>query len=183
MPGFDAVGARVAIRRPVAGDCDEFIHLMQISPEFHLPWLDPPKTPEAFADYLACRKDPFNDGFLVCGRDSGRIMGVININCIIGGFFQSAFLGYYAGAPYAGQGYMTEGMRLVTGYAFTQKKLHRLEANIQPGNAASIALVRKCGFRKEGYSPRYLQVLGQWCDHERWALLADDPTVSRESTS
>jgi ribosomal-protein-alanine N-acetyltransferase len=69
---------------------------------------------------------------------------------------------------------MTDGMRLVTRYAFDEMKLHRVEANIQPDNIASIALVRKCGFRLEGFSPRYLQVFGEWRDHERWALLADE---------
>ena len=57
-------------------------------------------------------------------------------------------------------------------HAFKSMKLHRLEANIQPGNAASIALVRSCGFSKEGYSPRYLKIGGRWRDHERWAILA-----------
>ena len=69
---------------------------------------------------------------------------------------------------------MTKGMRLVTAYAFSEMNLHRLEANIQPQNVASIALVCRCGFHKEGLSPRYLKVLGQWRDHERWALLADE---------
>jgi ribosomal-protein-alanine N-acetyltransferase len=52
--------------------------------------------------------------------------------------------------------------------------LHRVEANIQPNNAASIALVKRCGFRLEGFSPRYLKIAGEWRDHERWALLADE---------
>ena len=69
---------------------------------------------------------------------------------------------------------MFEGMKLVTQFAFTEMGLHRVEANVQPGNAGSLALVRKCGFRREGFSPRYLQVLGEWRDHERWALLADE---------
>jgi [ribosomal protein S5]-alanine N-acetyltransferase len=174
MSMFDAFGERVGIRRPTAQDRDEFIELMRASKEFHLPWLDPPKTTDQFNDYLYNRQPPDNDGFLICCRTSGRIIGVINTNCIVRGYFQSAYLGYYVGAPFAGQGYMSEGMRLTTRYAFTEMKLHRLEANIQPDNLPSIALIRKCGFRKEGFSPRYLQVLGQWRDHERWALLADE---------
>lgn len=62
-------------------------------------------------------------------------------------------------------------MSVVIRRAFGELKLHRLEANIQPGNVASIALVRACGFALEGYSPRYLKIGGRWRDHERWALL------------
>jgi ribosomal-protein-alanine N-acetyltransferase len=64
-------------------------------------------------------------------------------------------------------------MRLLVRHAFTAMKLHRLEANIQPGNQASIALVKRCGFEREGYSPRYLKIGGRWRDHERWAIRAD----------
>jgi [ribosomal protein S5]-alanine N-acetyltransferase len=73
------------------------------------------------------------------------------------------------------RGLMTQALRLCTAFAFSELGLHRLEANIQPTNAASIALVRRVGFRKEGFSPRYLMIDEMWCDHERWALLADDP--------
>jgi ribosomal-protein-alanine N-acetyltransferase len=68
---------------------------------------------------------------------------------------------------------MTEGMRAVLAQAFGPLKLHRLEANIQPGNVASIALARRCGFACEGFSPRYLKVAGRWRDHERWAIHAE----------
>jgi [ribosomal protein S5]-alanine N-acetyltransferase len=181
-PEFDAVGERVAIRRPAALDCDEFIRLMRASESLHHPWLAPPRTADEFKGYLCGRQSPTEAGFLICCRESGAIAGVININCIVRGYFQSGYLGYYVGAPYAGQGYMTEGMRLVTAYAFGQMKMHRLEANIQPDNMPSIALVRKCGFRREGFSPRYLQVLGQWRDHERWALLADESSMPEFAT-
>jgi ribosomal-protein-alanine N-acetyltransferase len=110
----------------------------------------------------------------VVGKDSREIAGVINVSCILRGNFQNAFLGYYAFAGSAGQGFMVEGLRLVLRHAFEKLKLHRLEANIQPGNAASIGLVRGCGFMKEGFSRRYLKVAGGWRDHERWALLAED---------
>jgi ribosomal-protein-alanine N-acetyltransferase len=69
---------------------------------------------------------------------------------------------------------MTEAVRLTVAYAFRELALHRVEANIQPDNHSSVALVRRVGFRKEGFSPRYLQVGGTWRDHERWALLADE---------
>lgn len=68
---------------------------------------------------------------------------------------------------------MTEALRAAVSYAFGDLGLHRLEANIQPENVASIALVRRLGFQKEGFSPSYLRLGGQWRDHERWALLAD----------
>jgi len=110
----------------------------------------------------------------VIERRSGAIAGVININEVIRGAFQCGALGYYAFSPYAGRGLMYEGMLLVLKYAFQKLKLHRVEANIQPGNWASIALVRKCGFVREGLSRRMLKVCGKWRDHERWALLVED---------
>jgi ribosomal-protein-alanine N-acetyltransferase len=69
---------------------------------------------------------------------------------------------------------MSEAIRLILRYAFNDLKLHRLEANIQPGNVASIALVRRAGFVLEGYSRRYLKISGRWRDHERWAILIED---------
>jgi [ribosomal protein S5]-alanine N-acetyltransferase len=69
---------------------------------------------------------------------------------------------------------MTEALSLAIGQAFGDLGLHRLEANIQPGNAASLALARRLGFRREGFSPRYLCIAGRWRDHERWALLSDE---------
>jgi ribosomal-protein-alanine N-acetyltransferase len=174
MGPFLLEGIRVGIRRPCADDSAEFVALVRESAALHHPWGEYPTTPEKFADYLERRALPDQDGFVVCERERGAIAGVININSIVRGFFQSGYLGYYAAARFARRGYMTEGMRLVVRFAFDELKLHRLEANIQPENVASIALVRRCRFRKEGFSPRYLKILGEWRDHERWALLADE---------
>jgi [ribosomal protein S5]-alanine N-acetyltransferase len=173
MTIFDLADERVGIRRPTAADCDEFLAMVNGSQSLHRPWVDPPSTAERFGDYLNSREGPRDDGFLVCDRKSGSIAGVVNLNCIVRGLFQSAYLGYYARAEFAGKGYMTEGLGLVARFAFEEMGLHRLEANIQPGNVASIALVRRCGFRKEGFSPKYLRVMGEWRDHERWARVAE----------
>jgi [ribosomal protein S5]-alanine N-acetyltransferase len=112
-------------------------------------------------------------GFLVLRRKDQQLVGVINLNNVIRAAFQSAFLGYYAFSPLGGQGLMREGMLLVIQHAFTVLKLHRLEANVQSANLRSIALLRKCGFVREGFSRRYLKVGGRWRDHERWAILRD----------
>jgi ribosomal-protein-alanine N-acetyltransferase len=111
-------------------------------------------------------------------RSDGALAGVVNLNNIIGGGLQQAFVGYYGLAPHYGQGYMTEGLKLVVEHAFVDLRLHRLEANIQPANEPSKKLAQRAGFRYEGFSPRYLQVGGEWRDHERWALVSDDPPIS-----
>jgi ribosomal-protein-alanine N-acetyltransferase len=175
MGPFLLTGERVGIRRPSEADAAEFIALMRASAELHQRWVEYPTTLEKFREYVRRRERPDHESFLVCDRTSGAIAGVININSIVRGFFQSGYLGYYVGVPFARRGYMTEGLSLVIRYAFDEVKLHRLEANIQPDNVASIALVRKLGFRHEGFSPRYLRINGEWRDHERWALLADEP--------
>jgi ribosomal-protein-alanine N-acetyltransferase len=74
---------------------------------------------------------------------------------------------------------MTDALRLLLEEAFERLRLHRVEANIQPGNAASISLVRRSGFRLEGLSPRYLKIGGRWRDHERWAILSEDWRAGR----
>ena len=112
--------------------------------------------------------------FFLRDCETGGIAGVLELSEITRGILQSAYLGFYAMAPHAGRGYMREGLELVLRYAFRDLKLHRVEAAIQPGNARSLALVRRCGFTKEGFSPRYLKIGGRWRDHERWALLIDD---------
>jgi ribosomal-protein-alanine N-acetyltransferase len=74
---------------------------------------------------------------------------------------------------------MLEGLGLVLRHAFGTLGLHRVEANVQPDNARSIALVEGLGFRREGYSPRYLKIGNRWRDHVRFAMLADEFTSAR----
>lgn len=94
-----------------------------------------------------------------------------NLSQIVRRTLQSAYLGYAVGKPFAGQGYMRDGIDLVLRRAFVTLRLHRAEANIQPGNRASIALAQGAGFNREGFSPRYLKIADRWRDHERWAIL------------
>jgi [ribosomal protein S5]-alanine N-acetyltransferase len=164
---------RVRLRAPTLDDRDEFIAAMQASRALHRPWLSPPTTPAAFDTFLGRVDNEFDDPMILVSGDDGALLGYYVLSWIIRGPLQSAFLGYGAVAAHAGRGYMTEGMHLVLRRAFTELRLHRVEANIQPGNAASLALVRRCGFEREGYSPRYLKIRGRWRDHERWAITVE----------
>ena len=116
-------------------------------------------------------------------RQGGRLVGVVNVSNIVRRTFQSASLGYYAFDGFAGQGLMREALQRVLARAFGQLKLHRLEANIQPDNAPSLALVRRCGFVHEGFSRRFLKLAGRWRDHERWAILAEDWRAARRNVA
>lgn len=163
--------ARVLIRPPRPGDCLAVLAAVRRSRRLHRGWVSPPRTPKAFAAYLNRLASGCHHGFLVIRRDDSQIAGLINLNNVIRGAFQNAFLGYYAFSPWARQGFMEEGMTLVIRRAFSTLKLHRLEANVQSGNLRSLALLRKCGFKREGFSRRYLKVAGRWRDHERWAIV------------
>ena len=104
----------------------------------------------------------------------GALAGVVNLNAILRGSLQGAYLGFYAHADHAGQGLMTEAIHLALARAFRVLKLHRIEANVQPNNHRSLATVARCGFRREGFSPGYLKIGGRWRDHERWGILAKE---------
>jgi ribosomal-protein-alanine N-acetyltransferase len=113
-------------------------------------------------------------GLVVCRTEDDALVGVLNLSEIVRGAFQSAYIGYYAFAPYAGRGYMAEGLELTLRFALRVMRLHRVEINIQPANARSIRLARRAGFRREGFSRRYVKIAGRWRDHERWALTVED---------
>jgi ribosomal-protein-alanine N-acetyltransferase len=169
-----SLASRVELRQPRLSDCAAWCELIRQSRRFLAGRVSTPATASAFSAYLARASDPAGASRLIWRRADGALIGAINLSEIVRGNFQSAYLGYYVGAAYAGHGYMTEALQLMLGIAFRRLRLHRLEANIQPGNRASIRLVKRAGFRREGYSRRYLKIAGQWRDHERWALLADE---------
>ena len=165
--------ARVRLRPLVPDDQDEFIAQARASTGLHHPWYTLPTTPEAFQAYLVKYSQPTAEGLLVCLRDGGALAGMITIDSIVRGRFQSATLSYAAFASAAGRGYMSEGLALVLRHAFCELRLHRLEANIQPANQASLRLVGRLGFRQEGYAPAMLFIDGAWRDHERWAITVE----------
>ena len=165
---------RLELAIPRAEDCAAWGELVLASRHFFAGRVSTKATPAAFAAYLASARDSSGACRLIWRRADRTLVGAINLTEIVRGKFQSGYLGYYIGAAYARNGYMTEALQLMLALVFRRLRLHRVEANIQPGNRASLRLVKRAGFRREGYSRRYLKIAGRWQDHERWALLAED---------
>jgi ribosomal-protein-alanine N-acetyltransferase len=149
-----------------------FLEAVGRSTALHHPWVAPPATPEAFAALVA-RQGERHVSYLAL-QEKSQLVGCLNLSEIVRGSFESAYLGFYAFEPHAGQGLVKQALRLVMIEAFTILRLHRLEANIQPANERSRRLVESVGFREEGYSPRYLRIGGEWRDHVRYGVTVEE---------
>jgi ribosomal-protein-alanine N-acetyltransferase len=169
-----ARGERVVLRRPTAADEPAFLAAVRASRDLHVPWTFLPETRDAFRAMVERATDPTDALPLIHLREDGTLVGVAHLGQIFLGDFRSAYLGYSAFVPHEGKGLMTEGLALVLRHAFGTIGLHRVEANIQPENTRSIALVERLGFRREGFSPKYLRIGGEWRDHVRYAILSDE---------
>ena len=168
------MAARVRLALPVPADRREFVDLVEASVELHRPWTYPPADAASFRRLLERNRGDDFYALLARRTEDDSIIGLFEFSSIVRGGFQNAYLGYWVGAPFARRGYMREAMQLALRFAFGDLKLHRVEANIQPANTPSLELAKRSGFRREGFSPRYLKIGGRWRDHERWAILADE---------
>src|SRR5258708_14209805 len=167
-------GERVYVRRKTDGDAKEVIATVRGRRGLHGPWVYPTETKAAFDGYIRGNQEKDFVGLLVCRIADDRIVGMANLSQIFRGNLQGAYLGFWATAEFAGQGYMREGLRLVLRYSLKKLRLHRLEANVQPANELSKALIKRCGFRYEGFSPRYLKGGCLWRDPEPCAMPTED---------
>ena len=164
-------GEHVFLRHMEAVDEPEFLRAVRSSRKLHRLWSYLPETSADFRDMLV---RPLGESYLICLIEDGALAGSASLGHIVFGNLRSAYLGYSAFVPNQGRGFMTEGLELVLRHAFGTLALHRVEANVQPDNARSIALAERLGLRREGFSPRYLKIGGRWRDHVRFAMLADE---------
>ncbi len=170
--------SRVVLARVRRTDAAELIALNRESVDYHEPWETAFKDRSGFERWFERSVAGAHVLLIARERATNQVVGVINFNDIVMGALRGAYCGYW-GYPRTGRrGLMTEALREAVRFGFEELGLHRIEANIQPGNARSIALARRAGFTKEGFSPRYLFLSGAWRDHERWAILADDPKTT-----
>jgi ribosomal-protein-alanine N-acetyltransferase len=167
-------GEKVFLRYVTIDDFDEMLALNRESLEFYKGLINPPLDFESFKVYAERNLDEANECFVICQNVDNKIVGAINLSQIFRKAFQNCYLGYSLGVNYIGKGFMTEAVELVLQHAFENLKLHRVEANVQPHNLASIKVLQRCGFTKEGFSRKYLKIDDIWCDHERWAIIFED---------
>ncbi|WP_298831331.1 GNAT family protein [uncultured Planococcus sp.] len=102
---------------------------------------------------------------------TGLLIGTISLVQVMRGPLQSAVLGYALDKKHNNKGYTTEAVKLVVAYAFRKLALHRIEAGVMPGNDASIRVLEKAGFHKEGIAVQNVQINGKWRDHQVLAII------------
>ena len=175
-------GAGVTLRVPQNSDYADWASLREQSRAFLTPW--EPVWPADDLTRAAFRRrikryaeDQRNDlayAFLIVRATDDVLVGGLTLANIRRGVAQAGSIGYWTGEPFARQGYMTAALRALIPFSFATLRLHRLEAACIPSNAASIALLEKTGFQREGYARGYLCINGLWQDHLLYARLQGD---------
>ena len=176
-------GPGVSLRMPLNGDYAAWADLREQSRAFLTPW--EPIWPADDLTRSAFRRrikryaeDQRNDiayAFLIFRAGDNALVGGLTLANIRRGVAQAGSIGYWVGERYARKGYMTAALRALVPFSFTTLRLHRLEAACIPNNAASIGLLEKTGFKREGYARGYLCINGAWQDHLLYARLQTDP--------
>ena len=180
MPAI--VGEGIVLRAPQMSDCTEWAALRESSRDFLTPW--EPTWPADDLTRSSFRRrikryseDQRNDlayAFFVFRRHDDVLLGGLTLANIRRGCAQAGSLGYWMGATYARQGHMTAAVNAVIPFAFGTLKLHRIEAACIPANVASVRLLEKTGFKREGFARQYLCIDGIWQDHLLFARLKND---------
>jgi [ribosomal protein S5]-alanine N-acetyltransferase len=174
--------ARMVLRPPQHSDFRAWTSLRRESCDFLAPWeptwASDHLTRRAFTNRVYWSSRSIAGGtalpLFMIGEDGGTLLGAITLDNIRRGPAQAGTLGYWVGAPFARQGYMTEAVRAVVAHAFEELDLSRIESACLPENAASRAVLERCGFKYEGVAQSYLQIAGRWRTHVLYANLRPD---------
>ena len=173
---------RVMLRTPQMSDYPAWAELRASSREFLVPWeprwamdeLTRASFRRRVRHYQRDLREDIGYALFIYSVATGGLVGGVTLCNVRRGVTQSCTLGYWIGAQYAQQGYMTAAVRAVVPFVFDSLDLHRLEAACLPANTASMRLLEKAGFKREGLARRYLRINGGWQDHLLYALLDSD---------
>ncbi len=173
---------QVYLRAPQMSDFHGWMDLRTLSQQFLTPWeptwprddLTKASFRRRLKRYVRDVRDDLAYPFFIFETDSDNIVGGLTLSNVRRGVAQTCALGYWIGEPHARSGHMTAAVKAIVPYVFKTLQLHRLEAACLPVNEASVRLLKKTGFREEGYARRYLRINGKWQDHLLFGLIADD---------
>lgn len=187
FPALRLTGERVLVRPPEIGDWADWASLRERSRDHLVPfepaWHPEGLTEEFFLRRLARQSRDWRIGltcsFLIFTKHDNAIIGGVNLTHICRGAGQYCTLGYWLGAPYQGQGYMNEALRLALIYGFDTLQLHRVNAATLPHNGRSMKVLRRLGFEEEGYAKSYLRINDEWQDHILFGLTEEKFQVKR----
>ncbi|HNQ07462.1 MAG TPA: GNAT family N-acetyltransferase [Tetrasphaera sp.] len=180
LSGRLADGSSIGLRPLRRSDKDAFFALRQHNRDWLRPW--EPTNPDgssrrvSFARMLRTQREQGRAGRVLAFGITvdGSLAGQLNVSNIELGAFRSCTMGYWVGEAYAGRGVTPTAVALAGDYVLRAGNLHRIEINIRPENLASLAVVRKLGFRAEGLRPNYLHIDGDWRDHLSFAVTSED---------
>jgi [ribosomal protein S5]-alanine N-acetyltransferase len=184
LPAIEGEG--VFLRQPQMSDHPEWAALRERSRSFLEPW-EPiwpadDLTRSAFRRrlkrYAEDQRTDLAYSFFIFRTDHNVLVGGVTLSNVRRGVAQTGSIGYWMGAPYARQGFMSRALRVLIPFSFGNLRLHRLEAACITTNVASVRLLEKSGFLREGYARQYLCINGMWQDHLLYARLKDDPPLS-----
>ena len=175
-------GRSVWLRAPMIGDYADWAELRAMSRDHLTPWEPQWQRDELsrgayrrrVRHYQREARDDLGYAYLIFSEADDRLVGGLTLSNVRRGVTQTGVLGYWIGKPHAGRGYMTEAVRAAIGFAFDTLHLHRVEAATMPSNAASIRVLERNGFRREGFARQLLKINGVWEDHLLHALLSSD---------
>jgi ribosomal-protein-alanine N-acetyltransferase len=175
-------GQGVTLRLPQMAEFEEWAALRTASRDFLTPW--EPSWPADDLTRAAFRRrlkryaeDWRTDqsyAFFIFRKQDNLLLGGLTLANVRRGVAQAGSIGYWLGMPFASNGYMTAAVKGVLPFCFETLRLHRVEAACIPTNTASIRLLERCGFLREGYARQYLCINGVWQDHLLFARLKDD---------
>ena len=178
-------GDGVYLRAPQMSDYSEWTTLREASRAFLAPWeptwpsddLSRSAFRRRLRRYAEDQRADTSYAFFLFRKSDDALVGGLTLANIRRGVAQAGSLGYWIGEPFARRGLMTGALHGLVPFAFGSLRLHRLEAACIPSNAASIRLLEKMGFAREGYAREYLCINGLWQDHLLFARLNGDSTV------
>jgi ribosomal-protein-alanine N-acetyltransferase len=181
LPAIEGRG--VFLRTPRAADHAAWSDVRERSRAFLAPWeptwpdddLSRPAFRRRLQRYARDQQADLGYAFLIFRNGDEAIVGGVALNNVRRGVAQAASLGYWMGEQYARRGFMTAALAALLPFAHGALRLKRVEAACLPHNVASIRLLEKLGFTREGYARQYLCIAGQWQDHVLYARLASDP--------